>query len=316
MSKAFGFVLILAGFGVASSLLPLGSEADPGASRQAAAPEPVRTVVAARSSPLPESTAPRPAAKRGQPAAADPPEPAAVIVTLTHRAEPAPSPVPAAAKPAPADKGTLARELQLELRRVGCYGGEINGIWTPNTRKAMKAFTERVNATLPVEKPDDILLSLVRAHQDEACAGSCPPGHGLSDDGRCAPSTQLAQAAKRPTPPTAAAPPRGTRGEAARKPTPAASGWTTVTASAPLRPAAPPPAGRMALAGPNADAPGAATEPPPGLGAAGERGKHARVARRASKQARARRPERVYVRTYASRSSFVESVLYDRRSLN
>lgn len=312
MSKAFGFVLILAGLGVASSLLPLGSEADPGASRQAAAPEPVRIAFAARSYPLAESAAPR-----GQPAAADSPGPAAVIVTLTHRAEPAPSPVPAAAKPAPADKGALARELQLELRRVGCYGGEINGIWTPNTRKAMKAFTERVNATLPVESPDDILLSLVRAHQDEACAGSCAPGHGLSEDGRCVPSPQLAQAAKRPTPPTAAVPPRGIRGEATRKPTPAASGWTTVTtASAPKRPAAPPPLGRMALAGPNADAPGAAAEPPPRPGAAGERGKHARAARVASKQARARRPERVFVRTYATRSRFVESVLYDRRSLH
>ena len=46
----------------------------------------------------------------------------------------------------PTDRASLARDLQSELRRVGCYSGELNGIWTPATRKAMKAFTERVNA--------------------------------------------------------------------------------------------------------------------------------------------------------------------------
>src|SRR5690349_13734274 len=55
------------------------------------------------------------------------------------------------------DRPWLGRELQRELARVGCYEGERNGIWTPATRKAMKAFTDRVNATLPTEEPDYIL---------------------------------------------------------------------------------------------------------------------------------------------------------------
>src|SRR5438552_5226883 len=42
------------------------------------------------------------------------------------------------------DRPWLGRELQRELARVGCYEGELNGIWTPAARKAMKAFTDRV----------------------------------------------------------------------------------------------------------------------------------------------------------------------------
>ena len=46
----------------------------------------------------------------------------------------------------PAGSDTLARELQKELRRVGCYDGEITGVWSSDARRAMKAFIERMNA--------------------------------------------------------------------------------------------------------------------------------------------------------------------------
>src|SRR5262245_66241828 len=32
----------------------------------------------------------------------------------------------------------LIRQLQHELTRVGCYEGDINGIWTTSTRRAME----------------------------------------------------------------------------------------------------------------------------------------------------------------------------------
>src|SRR5947207_1138662 len=89
----------------------------------------------------------------------------------------------------------MARELQRELKRVGCYDGEINATWTPSTRRAMKAFTDRVNATLPVEEPDYILLALVQSHQDNVCGKPCPAGQGLSEAGRCLPNAILARAA-------------------------------------------------------------------------------------------------------------------------
>ncbi len=67
------------------------------------------------------------------------------------------------------DPVPLIREVQKELKRVGCYEGRINGAWTPDTRRAMRDFTGRVNAVLPVDKPDPVLLALVKSHQEGIC---------------------------------------------------------------------------------------------------------------------------------------------------
>ena len=216
----------------------------------------------------------------------------------------------------PRDRASMARDLQLELRRVGCYGGELNGVWTPATRKAMKAFTDRVNATLPIEEPDDILLTLVQAHQGEACGKPCPAGQGLSDDGRCLPGAILAQAAKKglsPTAPTA----RQKAGQPAEKPTPAIAPWTTTAAAIPAPQPGPRPIGRMALAGPRIDVPPAVAEPPAGppVPAALSPSKQAGPALRARPARVHERPQRFVQRAYGRRSGFVESVLFSRHSL-
>ena len=78
----------------------------------------------------------------------------------------------------------LTRNLQKELKRVGCYDGEINGSWSPASRRAMKAFTDRVNATLPIEEPDYILLTLVQGHSAEACGAGCPADQVLAKEDR------------------------------------------------------------------------------------------------------------------------------------
>jgi hypothetical protein len=99
--------------------------------------------------------------------------------------------------PAPSDRTSLARELQRELRRVGCYDGALNESWTLATRTAMKTFTNRINANLPIDKPDQILLALVQGYRDRVCGVACPPGEGLAKDGRCLPNAILAQATKK-----------------------------------------------------------------------------------------------------------------------
>jgi hypothetical protein len=91
----------------------------------------------------------------------------------------------------------LARDLQRELRRVGCYGGEINGTWTRSTKAAMADFMDRVNATLPVDTPDYILLTLVRNHREIACGAECPSGQVNDGGGRCVPRAVVAQASKK-----------------------------------------------------------------------------------------------------------------------
>src|SRR5581483_10532362 len=181
-----------------------------------------------------------------------------LVVTLAPRMSEPPAPritIP---------KGeALTRELQKELRRVGCYDGEINGAWTPSTRRAMKAFTDRLNASLPVDAPDPVLYALVQGQRAEVCGKACPTGQASSEDGRCLPAAIIARAGRSPASAGEATPARAT-------PAPAIVGWsTTTTAAAPAPvPAAPLPAagappteGRMALAGPPTETPAAA--PPP-----------------------------------------------------
>ncbi len=90
----------------------------------------------------------------------------------------------------------LARKLQNELKRVGCYSGEIDGDWGPASKRGMALFTARVNATLPVETPDYILLTLVKGHAQGACGNGCPAGHLEDDKGRCLPRAVVAQATR------------------------------------------------------------------------------------------------------------------------
>ena len=123
---------------------------------------------------------------------------AAMVITLPARqampaAKPqAPQQLPVAL-PQSGEPGSLVRQLQGALKRVGCYDGEVDGVWGSSSRLAMKAFTERVNAKLPTDKPDHILLALVQGHRDRVCKG---------------PERAEAQPAAVPVPSPAALPPR------------------------------------------------------------------------------------------------------------
>lgn len=75
----------------------------------------------------------------------------------------------------PLDRVSLTRALQRELKRVGCYHGDVSGEWTDATRRAMKRFTDQVNAKLPVGEPDQVLLSLVQGDPERGCNERCRP---------------------------------------------------------------------------------------------------------------------------------------------
>jgi hypothetical protein len=142
--------------------------------------------------------------------------------------------------PPPGDRAALVRELHKELARVGCYESDISGVWTSSSRRAMRAFTDRVNAKLPTDEPDYILLSLVQGHRRKACGTPCPGGQQDDPDGRCVPSAMAAGAAKKPTP--------DARAELPADRAPLITGSATTAAAiaaavpAPERSAAPPPA--------------------------------------------------------------------------
>ena len=95
-------------------------------------------------------------------------------------------------------RADLTRDIQRELKRVGCYKGELDGEWSPGTRRAMKSFVQGVNATLPIDAPDTILQTMVRGHPGDACGTACAKGHTAVSDGRCLP-TVIVQHSDDPT---------------------------------------------------------------------------------------------------------------------
>ena len=95
------------------------------------------------------------------------------------------SPAPTELTPRDPDaRYELVLDIQRQLRRVGCYWGRIDGSWRYATKDAMKEFTHRVNATLPLDEPDYVQLALIQSQSDEAC-DACPVGQSLSASGRC-----------------------------------------------------------------------------------------------------------------------------------
>jgi hypothetical protein len=129
--------------------------------------------------PVTQQNAPAPAPVAVAPPRPKPPEtfaPAQVFVASPHR----PLPRSATAEPVVADAASLTRALQRELKRVGCYYGEINGVWTPPTRHASEAFLALANARLPVTGPDPALLALVKASTSTSCAAGCQQGRMIN----------------------------------------------------------------------------------------------------------------------------------------
>ena len=121
-------------------------------------------------------------------AAADRAPAAPEVVVLAPHGGPASSPTWGSPW---SDRLPLTQQLQRELARVGCYDGQINGVWTPATRRALKAFMDRINAALPTEAPDRIQLTLVEAARERVCGVACPAGETLAE-GRCIPNVVLA----------------------------------------------------------------------------------------------------------------------------
>ncbi len=85
----------------------------------------------------------------------------------------------------------LVVEIQRKLKKRGCYWGRIDGSWGAGSKYAMQEFIDRINATLPIEQPDYVLLTLLQANGDKSC-GACPSGHTATVGGSCVPQTIVA----------------------------------------------------------------------------------------------------------------------------
>lgn len=98
----------------------------------------------------------------------------------------------------------LIRNLQRQLKQLGCYHGDVDGDWGPGSKRAMTAFMSRVNASLPIEEADYIQLALLDAHREVSCADSCAVGYAKTSDGRCRANEIIAHAPARSPPAHAA----------------------------------------------------------------------------------------------------------------
>jgi len=259
--RSLGGFILLAGIGVALFLY-LPAPVDSGASLDR-----LQRVAALRSARLPPANF-TPVSRLGSflptVALSTPARPEPHLASLEATAAPATAPQPAqapnaqtgwqtsvvsAATPAPTGltprdpdaRYKLVLDIQQQLRRAGCYWGRVDGSWGYATKDAMKEFTDRVNATLPLDQPDYVQLTLIQSHSDKVC-GACPAGQSLSASGRCVGLPITAQTVtttqKEVLPWKANAMPGAPAGQPLFKPVP-----TTVVSTEPLP-------GHMAIGGP------------------------------------------------------------------
>ena len=102
----------------------------------------------------------------------------------------------------------ITRSLQSELKRVGCFAGDINGQFDDPTKAAWHSFTRLSSITMPDQVSPDA-LDAVRAVNKRICPLQCPAGLHAKEDSCVAdapPPKQAATAAELSPPPHAAKP--------------------------------------------------------------------------------------------------------------
>jgi len=76
----------------------------------------------------------------------------------------------------------LGRSLQLELKRVGCYEGAMNGEFGVATREALRNFVKHSALSLRVDDLSLDTIKAVRGFDKRVCPLSCPPGERAEGD--------------------------------------------------------------------------------------------------------------------------------------
>ncbi len=105
----------------------------------------------------------------------------------------APKPEPAAATVLGSDdRERLIRDIQEELKRVGCYSGDTDGLWGANSRGAVTNFSRSSGAGLASDEPNLSLLRLLRTFAPRVCPLQCAEGQAVRD-GFCVPLVRPAR---------------------------------------------------------------------------------------------------------------------------
>jgi hypothetical protein len=92
-------------------------------------------------------------------------------LTTPHDAE------PSTAAPEPVASGPdLARNIQVELARVGCGDILADGKWRSATRQAVRRFNAEARTSFDVHEPSQALIAALRAHDQRVCPVQCERG--------------------------------------------------------------------------------------------------------------------------------------------
>jgi hypothetical protein len=84
------------------------------------------------------------------------------------------------------DPALLARQLQTELARVGCYAGTIDGDWGRRSAAALDRFSEAAGIEIAAGEPSGEALDAVTSKQETVCeAKVCAAGLEPDADGDC-----------------------------------------------------------------------------------------------------------------------------------
>lgn len=130
-----------------------------------------------------------------QPQAADQSGQARATETATAPIEPPPT----------TDNAVFARAVQSELKRLGCYQGDIDGDWGSASQRAFETYLKRTNAPA-ASAPAPAHLETARKLKERVCPLVCDSDERLVD-GRCIarvrprpPTNRSPQAAERTSP--------------------------------------------------------------------------------------------------------------------
>jgi uncharacterized caspase-like protein len=109
-------------------------------------------------------------------------EPAAVPANQSVPASRAPEnhTAVAALDPAPS-QADLAKSVQSELRRVGCYGGNADGNWDQPSQRSLSQFNRSAGTRLDVKTVNADTLDAIKQKPSRVCPLACE--HGFKADG-------------------------------------------------------------------------------------------------------------------------------------
>ena len=74
----------------------------------------------------------------------------------------------------------LARNIQLELIRVGCTNGRADGNWGSSSKAAIRLFNKHARTKLSPDEPSTALLTALQEHDERVCPLQCERGFRAS----------------------------------------------------------------------------------------------------------------------------------------